>query len=155
MARWRGRPRYESDNTTINTRDILVHDIFPKLRKIGIMCRANHLCCCSCASYDLAEKARSNKKIKGIVYWHKQTEEAIWWNGEVHIYYGGCEYLEKEENRPAYTSLEVGKLIQKELDNSRLNYDWDGSEHSSIRIILKDGIRPMTVQEAMENVVGL
>lgn len=65
---------------------------FAALRKAGYAARMNFSCCNTCGSYDLSETVR-NRKLKGYVFWHRQSDtawrgdelrEGLWlgWNGD-------------------------------------------------------------------------
>lgn len=49
---------------------------FRALRAQGYAARMNFSCCGSCGHYELAEQAR-NRKLKGYVFWHSQSNDAF------------------------------------------------------------------------------
>lgn len=53
---------------------ILIHRVFPALRKKNIIARGNFWCCQTCGHAAAARQARKNKN-RGWVFWHGQDEE--------------------------------------------------------------------------------
>ena len=123
-----------------------VKQAFKKLRKHGLICRMNYLCCMTCASSDLGTKCDEREK-DGAVYFHKQDYENFW---------SDYSYLEKrnlqDEDTPIHRNLhiryfhkedgrtvEVGRLVQEVLMTEGLHIEWNGDADQTITVVSEVG----------------
>lgn len=60
--------------------------LFQDLRKQGYVAKVNFSCCSSCGSYECRELAIKQKKTK-IVFYHRQGEEGLKYNGNVYLHH--------------------------------------------------------------------
>lgn len=109
---------------------------FKELRKLGLIARANHWCCGSCASASIGgdyDKMNPKKKakIKGGVYWHHQDEQSLQKGYDLYLGFGslGVEGDDKEQTEA------VGRLIVEVLTKYGLRVEWDGSHYTRIKVL--------------------
>lgn len=117
---------YQQETVQTN-RSIILKKVFPQLRKESVLANGNYLCCQSCASYGLADSARTRKK-EGYVFWHRQDEESLRRDGHLYIAFSGM-----DENM---TTKVVGMLTVKLLEEAGLTVEWNGSEDKRILVDL-------------------
>lgn len=106
---------------------------FTMLRRKKFIARANYLCCMTCASHSLGERADKEKEqgktVNGVVYWHRQDDEHL--KGEDtdtlmlrYFHPSGDE----EKNQ------EVAKEIVAEMKRQGLKVEWCGDTGKCIEI---------------------
>ena len=98
---------------------------FKHLRKRGYGCRANFMCCGSCAGYAMGEK---HAEKKGVVYYSRQNEDAY---GPADSYWGRSDNL--------YSTLWLswsgdGYEIAAVLRMYGLRVEWNGHEYGCIGV---------------------
>lgn len=129
---------------------------FIAFRKAGLIARQTFTCCGSCAGYELAsglgdkvkkvwdtkgpvrakmEFVKLQRKIKGVVFYHRQDREGLEESGEVYLAFGDVEaHCVGTFGLP---TVEVGKLITGICTELGIKWEWDGSEHSRILLDLR------------------
>jgi hypothetical protein len=132
------QPRQINENY-YTVKGILKHDVFPELRKHGLLARLNFECCSSCASYALCEDMKKintqnkrKKKIIGSVFYNRQDEDHFKRTGSVYL-----KYLSSNEDDDA-DALAVGMLIQTISNKFKLKVTWDGSPYKAIMVDAPD-----------------
>lgn len=112
---------------------------FKDLRKEGIIARANHMCCMTCASYDLGERLEKDTKKIGAAYWHRQDE---WPHDELTKL--GCR---KDENDGTLMiryfgskdtdddAREIGDKIVAALTKHGVKVKWDRDPNVTIQVV--------------------
>jgi hypothetical protein len=150
------RRRYYSRNhwaniEKYNTVTAKLTDAFEILRSQGLIALKNHLCCQSCAGYDIATRVSKmtkakRAKVKGCVYYHHQDESNFKRTGEVYLAYGPLE--SSVYGTVGLPDVEVGKMVVNALKQVGLDYEWDGS--GDRRIIAK-----MMPPEPLDNGSGI
>lgn len=123
-----------------------LNKVFKALRKNSVVARQNFLCCQSCAGYKIATDVEkmldAGKVVAGWVFYHRQDYNSAFVgegrypaNGELYLAYTGGSTNKYEKN--GLQTVEIGRLVVKELEAAGLVYEWDGSEDS--RILVKLG----------------
>jgi hypothetical protein len=117
----------------------LKHDVFPELRKHGLIARLNFECCSSCASYALHEdmnriniQENKKKKVVGSVFYNRQDEDHLKRTGIVYLKYIAVDEDTNENAR------EIGTLIKTISEKFKLKADWDGSPYKAIMVSAPD-----------------
>lgn len=94
---------------------------FRQLRKDGYIALQNHLCCSTCACYDISERLASKgvDPDKGLyAYYHVQDADSFRKTGGCYIGWQGD-----------------AKHIISVLENNQLRCEWDGSPDSRIFVM--------------------
>lgn len=104
-----------------------VKGAFKELRKRGYGCRANYLCCGSCAGYAMGEKHADKK---GVVYYSRQGESAY---GDAERYRVGWGRYTYERGDDLVGNLYLswsgdGDEIAAVLRKHGLVVEWQGSD---------------------------
>jgi hypothetical protein len=128
-----------------------LNEAFRRFRALGLIARQSFSCCGGCAGYEIAaslgdkvkkvwdergpepakrEFERLQRKIKGVVFYHRQDRDNLEESGWVYLAFGDVEA--SNVGTFGMPTLEVGKAICKILDEVGLKYEWDGTEHQRI-----------------------
>ena len=111
-----------------------IRRVFKELRREGYLARMNYLCCCTCAEYDLSQKAKElekkGKEIEGVVYYHRQGEQGLWEYGDLCLYYGT--YKDDDEMRSA--DRKIGEYIVQKFQSAGVDLEWDGNPNKAITL---------------------
>ena len=89
-----------------------IDDAFAALRKQGFFAKAHHTCCQSCGLAEIPED-----KENAYVFYHMQDADYLKEDGICYLAWGGC-----------------GQTICSALREAGLEVDWDGSEHTRIKV---------------------
>jgi DNA-binding NarL/FixJ family response regulator len=89
-----------------------IDDAFAALRDEGFFAKANHTCCQSCGLSEIPAD-----KEMAYVFYHMQDAENLKDAGVCYLAWGGC-----------------GQTICTALRDQHLEVDWDGSEHTRIKV---------------------
>lgn len=89
-----------------------IDDAFAALREMGFFAKANHTCCQSCGTAEIPED-----KKNAYVFYHMQDTDYLKEDGICYLAWGGC-----------------GQTICSALREEGLEVDWDGSEHTRIKV---------------------
>lgn len=115
---------------------ILIHRVFPALRKKNIICRPYFWCCRTCAHAAAFEQARRKGK-RGWVFWpgntHERYRELLKKGRGVHLYLY-FSHITRQINR------NIEKVGQEAADACRqagLRVVWNGSHDTGIRVSIK------------------
>lgn len=129
------RFRKEIDVTVVRKKVI---EAFKLLRKKGLIARSNFSCCQNCAGYaiagyleELPESKR--KKIKGVVYWHKQDEQSFRESGTLYLAYGDVDT--KKCGVVGLPTAEVGKIICDTFKELSIPFEWNGNGETRIKVL--------------------
>ncbi len=127
----------EKTDDNRDLRDFLIHQVFPELRKKGIIARARLACCTTCSSAEMFELLEKRPKAIGGVYWHAQDEGSFVgtkrWAPHVNIGFVA------PVGKPT-TDEEVAKIavdVIRGLLPPQFIVEWDGT---AIRKILVKGV---------------
>jgi len=99
-----------------------IDDAFAALREQGFFAKANHTCCQSCGLADIPEDGRYDE----YVFYHMQDAE--------NLKDAGVCYLAWGFSGPTLETKRKGRLICTALREAGLEVDWDGSEHTRIKV---------------------
>jgi len=99
-----------------------IDDAFTALRDEGFFAKANHTCCQSCGLADIPEDGRYDE----YVFYHMQDAE--------NLKDAGVCYLAWGFSGPTLETKRKGRLICTALREAGLEVDWDGSEHTRIKV---------------------
>ena len=89
-----------------------IDDAFAALRKQGFFAKAHHTCCQSCGLSEIPED-----KEDAYVFYHMQDADGLKQDGVCYLAWGGC-----------------GQTICTALHEAGLEVDWNGSEHTRIKV---------------------
>ena len=89
-----------------------IDDAFAALRQQGFFAKAHHTCCQSCGLSEIPED-----KENAYVFYHMQDADYLKEDGICYLAWGGC-----------------GQTICSALREEGLEVDWDGSEHTRIKV---------------------
>ena len=89
-----------------------IDDAFAALREMGFFAKAHHTCCQSCGLAEIPED-----KEDAYVFYHMQDAEGLKQDGVSYLAWGGC-----------------GQTICTALREAGLEIDWNGSEHTRIKV---------------------
>jgi len=121
-------------------RDLLIDNVFPELRKEGIICRANFQCCMNCGySYlnDMVkERLDKGKDVIGVTFWHRQDEENYWYPGisgkqSLHLCFSNADI---EGHTSDISTQRVGFIIKHACERHGLTVKWDGTPETRIEV---------------------
>ncbi len=140
---WRGKSQY--DHSEFKAK---ILKAFALIRKFKVQARANFMCCRSCASAALYNKALSNPAIIGAVYYCTQSEQYLKddkpGEGSLYISFGVSDSGEERGLTTAY----IGKLLIVCLQDAGLHPEWDGSENNAILVSEKiEANQPVNIEE--------
>lgn len=100
-----------------------IKEAFAELRKNGFVARMNFSCCTNCALYELLDKY--GKEMEDYVFYNRQDNDSFDKNGN--LKYGL--FLKWGGN----TNTIIDALTDKNLV-----VEWDGSEHSAVRVLTEE-----------------
>ena len=110
-----------------------------EIRKNKILARMNHLCCSSCAGYDLTEKidempVKKAKEMKGIVYWHRQDEDSYKNSGVLYIRYQGIDTAKypNRDKKTGWTTIMIGHIVADAMKKYGVPFKWSGNPDKCI-----------------------
>ena len=89
-----------------------IDEAFAALRDEGFFAKAHHTCCQSCGTAEIPEG-----KEDAYVFYHMQDAEHLKDAGVCYLAWGGC-----------------GQTICTALREAGLEVDWNGSEHTRIKV---------------------
>lgn len=110
---------------------------FSILSSKGFLIGMNHLCCASCAGYDLAEQAtrivdEGGAKPNGVVFWHNQDQDNWRDSGSMSIRYG--QIGTQKYGDLGLDTLAVGQIVVAVLDECSVPWSWDGDPGRTITV---------------------
>ena len=94
-----------------------IDDAFAALREMGFFAKANHTCCQSCGLAEIPED-----KEMAYVFYHMQDLEGLKQDGVCYLAWGGK------------VGEKFGRTICDTIRKAGLEVDWDGSEHTRIKV---------------------
>ncbi len=94
-----------------------IDDAFAALREMGFFAKANHTCCQSCGTAEIPED-----KEMAYVFYHLQDLECLKQDGVCYLAWGGK------------VGEKFGHTICDTIRKAGLEVDWDGSEHTRIKV---------------------
>ena len=102
---------------------------FRKLRKHGLLCKQDFLCCSSCATSELDSlfKAAAEGTYKGAVYYHNQDLERFNEGGKMTLRY-------VSENDLDETTKQIGDLVAYRCKAAGLTVVWNGKVNTAIEV---------------------
>lgn len=115
-----------------------VLEVFKRLRKQGLVARANHWCCQTCGGYSIGQHIDKNPgKFKGYVFWHNQDEARLREDDDLFLAWGSSK--DDASDQEAET---IGKLIVEELSKEQgLFIIWNGSRSDRIRVRSEESLK--------------
>lgn len=113
-----------------------LNDAFRALRAKRFTARQRFRCCSSCAGYQIAEEATTRRAEgltdwRGVVYYTLQDAEGLE-RGDVYLRFGDIETT--KHGVIGIGSVKVGVETCKALSDVGLHWEWDGDEHTAIRV---------------------
>ena len=99
-----------------------IDDAFAALRAQGFFAKANHTCCQSCGLAEIPEDGRYDE----YVFYHMQDAEYLKQDGVCYLSWGF--------SGPTLETKRKARLICTALREAGLEVDWDGSEHTRIKV---------------------
>jgi len=105
--------------------------VFKKLRKKECLCRMAYGCCMNCACAEL-EQMRNKRKLKGVVYWHRQDEGNYKKTGILEVRY----FTASGEESKA-----LGDYIATLLNNLNAIWNWDDDPAHTITVYNTEEIK--------------
>ena len=116
-----------------------VQEAFKQLRKKEeIYARMNFLCCSNCATSELYRMITEEKtEYKGVAFFHQQNNDRFKEGEDFHIGFGHKN--ENQENRQK--DLEVGRMIQKILEENSVVTEWEDSPLKRIEVKVEDTLK--------------
>ena len=123
---------------------------FRELRSRGFMARQNFLCCSNCVGTSLATRAEilkdKNTPPQGCVFYHRQDAEALKppetrWERKNDCYlmirYGSLDTT--KHGQIGLPTSEVGNIVAEVFRKYNIQFEWDGSPDSCIRVLVFKG----------------
>jgi hypothetical protein len=107
---------------------------FKELRKVDLVCKANFLCCQSCAVSDIFDNKKNVATKLGYVTWNKQDEVVFsstnyrWTDNRV-LYLSFGSFKENE-----HCTKKVAELVINELKSRNLEVIWNGETNQKIQV---------------------
>lgn len=125
--------RYEADPAVMDN----LKEVFAILSSKGFLVGMNHLCCQSCAGYDLAEQATQiidagGAKPQGCAFWHNQDQDNWRDSGTMSIRYG--QIGTKKYGDLGLDTTTVGQIIVALLDEHSVPWEWNGDPGRTITV---------------------
>ncbi len=106
---------------------------FADLEKLGIVCRQNFSCCCTCGAAEIgdemAAEREGGREVMGFAFYHMQDTEGAVEGGTLWLSYGSI--LRGEE-----AALGIAKEVIEHLERHGLSTVWDGSWQTRITVQL-------------------
>lgn len=118
-----------------------LNDAFKDLRAMEFIARQNFACCSNCAGYEIASyisnKIDSGKKtiydFSGCVFYHHQDNSNKILGHEFYLRFGEVDV--SKHGTTGLSTVEVGRIVCKQLTFRRVPHYWDGDPWKSILII--------------------
>ena len=118
-----------------------IRKAYKQLRKEGLICKGNFLCCSNCAGYQLAseisdkiEKDKKYKdKIKGVVFWHKQAERSLM-NNCTGLYLDFGNVNTSKFGVVGLSDTEIGYILKDALEKCNLEVEWNCNPRTKILV---------------------
>ena len=111
-----------------------IRNVFKELRREGYLARMNYLCCGTCACSSLPSRSeeleKNGKEIKGVIFYHEQSEEGLWDYGNVCIYFG----THKDQDDMRTTDRKMGEYLVNKFKDAGVDVEWDGSPRKAIQL---------------------
>lgn len=135
------RRKWANPDQVADLRRKIIGEVFPKLRKEGMICRANFSCCQSCGGYEIAEYVtkmmeKERAKVMGTVFWHRQDEEGLQETGDMCLAFG--QIGTQKFGDIGLTTVEVGTMLVNELTKAGVDWEWNGTEDERVRVMVQD-----------------
>lgn len=156
--------RYRKD-ISVDTQWAKLVAAFAALKALGLITKANFMCCGGCASYAIAEQfgksvtrynttGKGPRPAVGAVYFTRQGRERAEGSGHLYLSYGQLEHYEGSEvkARSAWDTEMVGKAVVKALTDVGLMWWWSGDADETIVVNVGEDAAERQAREAEQRV---
>ena len=105
---------------------------FKIMRTKGLVARQNFTCCQSCGGAKISQMAEA-RGLDGFAFYHRQDADSLANGDGVYLAYGSRTGGDEEE-------IAVGRLVCEALTEAGLDYIWDGSNWTRIKVLEQEGL---------------